>query len=153
MKKFLAIGIWAVFFILLAAFAFLPELSQDDVCPHDGGWVKIEGSDLSLYPVEGADAYCFKAGHWPTIDYIPEGGFGQDGSCNDGIQFCELSHWAYHLADPTPTDTPEDPTATPTDTPEEPTPTPTDTPEEPTPTPTNPPRNTPTPTKNPPSGW
>jgi len=78
-------------------------------CPDNwDGWTKIDNGDLSLYPVDGAVEYCFKAGNWDTVGSIPDGGFGQEGSCNDGIQFCDLSHWSYKLAPPpTPTNTPE----------------------------------------------
>jgi hypothetical protein len=138
-----------------------------ETCPDGGGWTKIDSGDLSAYPVAGASEYCFKAGQF-TSSSIPEGGFGQEGSCNDGIQYCELSHWSYFIEEPTntpppptetpeptPTDTPEEPTPTPTDTPEGPTPTPTDTPTEPTPTPTatKPPRREPTPTELPKTGF
>ena len=71
------------------------EICQADTCPDGNGWTKIDSDDLSLYPVEGAEEYCFKAGPF-ILDYIPEGGFGQDGPCNeDNPQNCELSHWAY----------------------------------------------------------
>ncbi len=155
--------------VALALFAFAATPAQatgQDTCPDGNGWTKINSGDLSQYPVEGADEYCFKAGNW-VIDYIPEGGFGQEGSCNDGPQYCELSHWAYHMPEATatpvpPTDTPVPPTETPTEPPptetppgptetptEGPSPTPTDTPEEPEPTPTKTPKEPP---EIPPSG-
>lgn len=143
-----------VFIIVLfvaAFFAVTGATSIDDprpkTCPDGGEWVKVNSGDLSQYPVEGAVEYCFKAGSWDTIDYIPEGGFGQEGSCSEGIQYCGLSHWAYRLDDatPTPSDTPTD-----TNTPE-PSPTFTQTPESTatftqTPTNTSPVTDTPTPT-------
>ncbi len=122
-------------------------------CPPSGedGWTKIEGSDLSSHPVDGATDYCFKAGNF-IVGSIPEGGFGQEGACEaENVQNCGLSHWAYRIVPPTstppptntppPTETPPEPT--PTDTPE---PTPTDTP---TPGPSPTPEDTPTPGPSP----
>jgi hypothetical protein len=122
-----------------------------ETCPHTGGWTKIDSGDLSLYPVDGADGYCFKAG---TETYSSKEAWEASGK--------DLSHWSYHMPDPTqppppiatptdvpPTETPTDPP--PTETPTEPPPTPTDCPEcDPTPTPTDPPPTDPPPTDPPP---
>jgi hypothetical protein len=89
-------------------------------CPTTEGWFKIDSGDLSLYPVEGATQYCFKAGPYVTYE-IPEGGFGQEGACTaDHIERCELSNWSYFIPPVTPT------TVTPTES-ETPTPTETET--------------------------
>ena len=156
MKKILSI--LTVLALLLAGIGILYSRAnqvvsaQADTCPDGGAWTKIDSDDLSLYPVEGAVEYCFKAGPY-LFDEIPPGGFGQDGPCSEeNPQNCGLSHWAYRMGEPspTPTDPPEDPSPTPTDPPEDPTPTPTDPPEDPTPTPTDTPEDpTPTPTDPP----
>jgi hypothetical protein len=137
-------------------------VSAADVCPDDGGWKKVDSGELTLYPVDGATRYCFKAGPFRT-NTKPDGGFGQDGACEvNHIERCELSHWSYFIPGdvPTPTST-QRPSPTPTD---QPTPTPTDvltsTPTDqpnggsnPTPTPTDRPGGgsnpTPTPTDSP----
>lgn len=101
---------------------------KTDSCPSGDGWTKIDSSDLSLYPVAGADDYCFKFGSVNSQ--------GCDGGVSDiwpppADQFpkpCGLSHWSYHMPEATATDTPEPPTATPTNTEEPPTATPTNTP-------------------------
>jgi hypothetical protein len=87
--------------------------AEPNVCPNDNGWTKIDSDDLSLYPVEGATEYCFKAGPY-VINYIPDGGFGQEGPCKeDAVQNCGLSHWSYFLneepEDPEEPEEPEDP--------------------------------------------
>lgn len=139
--------------LILAAVWSLPAFAiGQETCPQDGGWTKIDSSDLSLYPVPGATEYCFKAGS------------GNSEGCTGGLfdswpqpeGTCGLSHWSYFIPeeDPTPTNTPTDkPTPTPTNTPTDvPTPTPTDDPrcqeecEDPTPTPTETPPDNPTPT-------
>ena len=123
--------------------------AQQETCPEGNGWTKINSGDLSLFPVDGATQYCFKAGQF-IVNEIPSGGFGQSGPCNQqAVQQCDLSHWSYFIPTTTPTPTP---TATPTPTPTAtPTPTPTTTPTSsptatPTPTPDNEPTPTPTPT-------
>jgi len=89
-----------------------PVLNGQETCPDGGGWTKIDSDDLSSYPVNGADGYCFKAGSDTSegctggiFNDIPEGGFNQP--------YCGLSHWSYHMPDgeetPVPTDTPEPP--------------------------------------------
>lgn len=78
-----------------------------DTCPDGGGWTKIDSGDLSLYPVDGATEYCFKAG---TETYSTIEAFRRSGK--------DLSHWSYFVPEPTeipPTRVP--PTATPTDPP------------------------------------
>ena len=151
----------AVILVGAGAGAMFNAAYANGTCPQDDGWTKIDSDDLSLYPVDGATDYCFKAGSDDSqgctgglFDTIPDGGFGNNG-------YCSLSHWSYRLGEPTsvpttpaptPTDTPE-PTPTPTDEPQ-PTPTPTDEgcggecdpTEVPTPTPTDPPTLEPTPT-------
>ena len=121
--------------------------SNNNTCPHTGDWTKIDSADMTLYPVDGAVEYCFKAGNFLT-DSIPEGGFGQAGACNQqNIQGCGLSHWSYKLGaapTPTPDPTPTDVQPTPTDVQTTPSPTPTT-----EPTPTDIPDNDPTPTPTP----
>lgn len=149
------LGLITVGILMLTLIMAGVVLANGQQCPPFGelGWTKIDSSDLSLYPVDNATEYCFKAGNF-IVDAIPDGGFGQAGACTaEDIQNCGLSHWAYFIPfdvteepptatpDPTPTDVP--PTATPDPTPED-TPTeppPTETPEI---TPTNvPPTQTP----------
>lgn len=137
-----------------------PNAQSSNVCPNTGdGWVKIDSDDLSLYPVEEATAYCFKAGNYLVYE-MPEGGFGQEGACSEeNVHQCGLSHWSYYVPSVTPTPTPtQEPTPTPTDEPGNgggTSPTPTSAPvptEEPgngggtTPSPTVAPTNTPAPT-------
>jgi hypothetical protein len=138
-----------IMLLLVPVAAFAAE-----TCPDGGEWTKIDSGDLSSYPVPGASELCFKAGNWPTVSSIPDGGFGQEGggqdaNCNTDIKYCDLSHWSYRIVQQDPTETP-----VPTDTPEptptytgDPTATPTD-PGDPTATPTNPPV---TPPHNPPT--
>lgn len=104
--KRLALGfaMWSIVGMLAVAALSLtagPVLANG-VCADGNGWTKIDSDDLSLHPVEGATEYCFKAGSWEPVSSIPEGGFGQEGSCNEGIQFCELSHWAYFIPEEEP---------------------------------------------------
>lgn len=126
---------------------FTVEAADQSTCEHTNGWTKIEGNDLSSYPVDNATQYCFKAGSDNSqgctgglFSSIPTGGFVQP--------YCGLSHWAYFvpegedLEDPGEEETPtEEPSPTPTNEPEaSPTPTPSPTPEAsstPTPTPSN----------------
>lgn len=114
----LIIGLTA-FALIIAPSLFAKNIVEpipQETCPQDGGWTKIDSGDLSLYEVDGATMYCFKAGNWISDTY-PDGGFGQDGSCNNGIQYCDLSHWSYYIpwVSPTNTPTPTDiPTSTPT---------------------------------------
>jgi hypothetical protein len=117
-----------------------------DVCLETGGWSSHQS--LPWMEVPGATEYCFKAGSWEPLflDTYPEEGFDNDGSCNDSIYQCELSHWGYFIPQVTPTPT-DEPTPTPTPTSES-TPTPTQTPT-PTPTPTPTVEPTPTPTQEP----
>lgn len=143
-KLIILITIAVVLFLLWITTAF----ARQETCPDGGLWVKIDSGDLSLYPVSNAVEYCFKAGNF-LDDEIPEGGFGQDGSCKNGIAYCELSHWSYKIGEITPTPTIEptpEPTKSPTPsvspTPTTITPTPTD---EVSPTPTITPTTTPTP--------
>ena len=135
--------------MLYVVYAFPPgSLGKQETCPQDNGWTKIDSGDLSLYPVSNAVEYCFKAGNWLESE-IPDGGFGQDGSCKNGIQYCELSHWSYKIGEITPTLTPtptNEPTQSPTPTLIQPTSTITPTPTviqivTPTPTPTDKPIN------------
>ena len=142
---------------ILTTLLTVAVFAKQDTCPDGGDWTKIDSSDLSQYPVAGAVNYCFKAGNWLDSVY-PNGGFGQSGSCNNGIQYCDLSHWSYLLGTPTPTPT-QPPTITPISTPTlrvNPTPTPTHS--KPTPTPTSglsptpiKPTTTPTPTHSQPT--
>lgn len=129
MKKVLAGSIPA---ILILAFVVVPSfvLAGEEVCPDGGGWIKIDSSDLSLYPVDGAVEYCFKAGSSQSQGC--EGGIFDSWPQPEGT--CGLSHWSYRLGDPTATPTDVPPTATPTDVP--PTATPTDVPPTATPDPT-----------------
>src|SRR3990167_2628175 len=76
-----------------------------ETCPGGGGWTKIDSDDLSLYPVDGAVEYCFKAGSNNSqgcigglFDSIPDGGFNHP--------YCGLSHWSYRLGED-PTDEPK----------------------------------------------
>lgn len=123
-------------------------LTAQPTCPNGGGWVKVDSSDMSLYPVEGATEYCFKAGS--SHSHGCEGGLFEEWPLPEGA--CGLSHWSYFIpeATATPTETPTDePTATFTPTSTETfTPTATETPTEPTPTetPEATPTDTPTPT-------
>ncbi len=135
--------------MLAIVFMVIPAAAAS-TCSDGDGWTKIDSGDLSQYPVNGADGYCFKAGPY-TASSIPAGGFGQEGSCNDGVQYCDLSHWSYHVgvqptgtSVPTNTPPPSTLTETPTSTQE-----PTN-----TPGPTRTPRATSTPesTRTPPPG-
>ena len=149
-KLFALLAILTMAFGLTGAAFAAPADSplRTDACPNGDGWTKIDSNDLSLYPVAGADDYCFKFGS--------ENSQGCTGGTSDTWpppveNYCGLSHWAYHMPEqqePTNTPTPEDPTATPTptDTPTEgpsPTPTVTNTPGGPTSTPPPPPREEP----------
>jgi hypothetical protein len=124
--EILLIGLFAIVVGVVAS------ITPQETCPDNNGWVKINSNDMSLYPVEGAVEYCFKAGS------------DQSQGCVGGLFYewplpedaCGLSHWSYKLGDPTPT--PTDAVPTPTDA----VPTPTSTDE---PTPTNTPTITPTP--------
>lgn len=85
---------------------------QEDVCPHDNGWNKVEDSDF--HEVDGAVMYCWKGGSENSNcqsylyysedpnDYPPE-----------GEHVCGLSHWAYKLEHISPTPTVFDATGTP----------------------------------------
>lgn len=114
-----------------------------DTCPQSEGWTKIDSDDLSLYPVDGATEYCFKAGS--SNSQGCEGGLFESWPQPEGT--CGLSHWAYFIPEPEETATPiptDEPT--PTETPvDDPTPTPTDE-FDPTPTPTEESLPSPTPT-------
>ena len=117
---------------------------SEPTCPDGGEWTKINSNDLSLYPVDGAVEYCFKAGSSNSQGCV--GGLFDEWP-PDVENYCGLSHWAYRIGDPTetpelPTNTPELPTAT--NTPED-TPTSTATfTQEPSATPTEDPYETPT---------
>ena len=160
-KQFAVLVIAAIVIGIVAGSGIAYANGQN--CPPSGesGWTKVDSGDLSSYPVAGADSYCFKVGTF-IVGSIPAGGFGQEGACEaDHVERCDLSHWAYHIPEPTripPTETPTDvpPTETPTE--EPPTPTPTDDPPTPTSTPTpeceecetpTPTPETPTPTPTP----
>jgi hypothetical protein len=142
MKRLASVLAFALIIVLVPGFA----LNGEETCPDGDGWVKIDSDDLSLYPVEGATAYCFKAGS--SNSQGCEGGIFDTWPQPEGT--CGLSHWSYFIGDPTPTPTDPPPTETPTDPPptETPTSTPTDPP--PTETPTEPPP-TETPTEPPPT--
>lgn len=86
--------------IILFGLGSIPVFAGQETCPNGNGWTKIDSGNLSQYPVSGATQYCFKAGQW-VVSSIPEGGFGQDGSCNNGPGFCDLSHWSYYIPDAT----------------------------------------------------
>ena len=95
----LALGVTGAAF---AAPTASPPLTGQETCPDSDGWTKIDSGDLSLYPVEGADEYCFKAGSDQSegcigglFDAIPEGGFGNG-------DYCGLSHWSYHMPEQVP---------------------------------------------------
>src|SRR3990172_8591267 len=90
MKKTILFALLILSFLIIS-----PTNAYTGTCPDSNGWVKIDSGDLSLYPVDDATEYCFKAGNWPTISYIPSGGFGQSGSCTHNIKYCDLSHWSY----------------------------------------------------------
>ena len=110
-----------VVIILLAASAFGSTIrTVQDTCPDSNGWVKINSNDMSLYPVDGAVEYCFKAGSDQSQGCV--GGIFSEWPLPDDA--CGLSHWAYKLGDPEPTQTPQIPTSTWTPTPQIPTNTP-----------------------------
>jgi hypothetical protein len=96
MKKILfAILIVIVAGLIGVSIAFANGGGNQGTCPNTNGWIKIDSGDLSIYPVPGATAYCFKAGPFLT-DHIPQGGFGQEGACEaEHIERCGLSHWSY----------------------------------------------------------
>lgn len=146
----------------MAGAALAAPPSSQSVCPEGDGW--SDHQDPPLSSVAGADEYCVKGGSANSegcTGYLVIGSWSEVNDAVDADGACGLSHWGYHLAPPTATNTPEDPTATPTytSTPEDPTatPTPTDTPTEgpsPTPTSTNTPggpEETPTPPPTPPT--
>jgi hypothetical protein len=139
MKKVLAASIPI---ILILAFVVVPGLvlAGEEVCPDSGGWIKIDSSDLSLYPVDGAVEYCFKAGSSQSQGC--EGGIFDSWPQPEGT--CGLSHWSYLLGDPTATPTDVPPTATPDPTPTDvpPTATPDPTPTDVKPTPETTPHDT-----------
>ena len=117
-----------VAFLMVGGFAV--QMCQN-TCPEGNGWVKIDSNDMSLYPVEGACAYCFKAGS--------DNSQGCEGGIYDSWPLpenaCGLSHWSYKLCDPTATPTIVENTPTSTNT-QEPSPTFTVSPTVETPTPT-----------------
>jgi hypothetical protein len=90
--------VFAVLAIIVAALgmtsaAFAAPLKVD-ACPSGDGWTKIDSDDLSLYPVSGADDYCFKFGS--------ENSEGCTGGTSDVWppnvdNYCGLSHWSYHM--------------------------------------------------------
>ena len=126
----------AIPFVVLAAPAVVP-LQGEATCPDGDGWTKIDSDDLSLYPVDGAADYCFKAGSSNSQGCT--GGIFDSWPQPEGT--CGLSHWSYFIPEEDPTETPPTPTeVTPTETP----PTPTEV----TPTPTD---GTPTVTETPPT--
>lgn len=107
MKKLFPIALIIMIVMLLAvalpAAAAPPTLEElgepaevkQGTCPDGNGWTKIDSNDLSSYPVDGATAYCFKAGSSNSqgcigglFDSIPSGGFNQP--------YCGLSHWSYY---------------------------------------------------------
>ena len=48
--------------VILAIVSGVMVAQAEPVCSDGGGWTKIDSNDLSLYPVDGAVEYCFKAG-------------------------------------------------------------------------------------------
>ena len=142
MTKFLASLIGTMAMVLVPLFVIATVVSADgqETCPQTGGWVKIDSDDLSLYPVDGAIEYCFKAGSDNSQGCI--GGLFSSWPQPEGT--CALSHWSYRLEEGPPEC--EEDNCEPT---EEPTPSPTELPYTPTPTdvPTDEPQPTPTPTE------
>lgn len=86
MRKILTI---AALLALLAIPMF--AVGAAETCPDGGGWTKINSGDLSLYPVDGATQYCFKAGTelFRTIE---------DWRASEK----DLSHWSYFFPEATP---------------------------------------------------
>ncbi len=100
----------AIPFVVLAAPAVVP-LQGEATCPDGDGWTKIDSDDLSLYPVDGATDYCFKAGSSNSQGCT--GGIFDSWPQPEGT--CGLSHWSYFIpeGDPPPTREREDPPETP----------------------------------------
>jgi hypothetical protein len=107
MNKFIA-GILVTFALIAVSFSAPNDAMAKGnpnegvkVCPDSNGWVKVESSVFT--PVTGTNEYCFKAG--PYLTYateLPEGGFGQEGACNEANkQNCGLSHWSYRTTSTT----------------------------------------------------
>lgn len=113
-------------YVAIALLIILPgslKAQGQETCPQTGGWTKIDSNDLSLYPVQGATAYCFKAGSDNSqgctgglFDSIPENGFG---ATTGDIKYCGLSHWSYFVPSTTPSPEPSNsPSPTASSTPE-----------------------------------
>ena len=98
-------------FVALAAPAVVP-LQGEATCPDGDGWTKIDSDDLSLYPVDGATDYCFKAGSSNSQGCT--GGIFDSWPQPEGT--CGLSHWSYFIPEEEPTETPPTPGVTPTPT-------------------------------------
>lgn len=113
MRKLVVVVVFLALLLVVTSTAFASPPAEANVCPEGGDW--SDHQNPPFHEVAGAVEYCFKAGQWLEYEY-PEGGFGQEGSCKQGIQYCDLSHWSYRLGEPTPT---PDPTPEPTPTPPE----------------------------------
>lgn len=82
------------------------DAKNDDVCPEDNGWTKIDSNDLSTFPVSGATEYCFKAGNDKSNGCIG-GKFATWPVVNTTEKICGLSHWSYYIPTVQTTPSPE----------------------------------------------
>lgn len=129
MRDFISDYLFLFLLLVFVLFFVFQVSAKQETCPNtEDGWTKIDSNDLSLYPVDGATEYCFKAGS-DNSNGCTGGLFSswpQEGACG-------LSHWSFYIPEPSPS---VFPTSHPTELPLN-TPWPTNTPEHtPTPEPT-----------------
>ena len=106
MKKvllILSVMFLAIFAVLFSG-ANSTNANGQETCPEGDGWVKVNSDDLSLYPVEGATEYCFKAGSDNSQGC--DGGLFSSWPQSEGT--CGLRHWSYFVPEEEPTPTPAD---------------------------------------------